>query len=63
MVSVELAPEPEEGPRLAVVARLDRKLALDRDAGLQILWECGFLRGHTGVVNLGKSYKASTLRN
>jgi hypothetical protein len=46
-------PEPEEEPLLAVVTHLDRKLALDKDACLQILRECGFLRGGPmGVVKL-----------
>ena len=46
-------PEPEEEPLLAVVTRLDRKLALDNDACLQIPRECGFLcGGPMGVVKL-----------
>ena len=49
----QLAPEPEKQPLLAVVTRLDRKLALDHDACLQILRECGLLRGgRMGLVKL-----------
>ena len=38
-------PEPEEEPSVMILRRVDRKLALNNDACLQILRECGFLRG------------------
>jgi hypothetical protein len=48
------APNLEEEPFLVIVRRMDRKLALDKDACLQILRECGFLRGGSiRVVKLG----------
>jgi hypothetical protein len=40
-----LAPVQSQDPFLVVVTRLGRILALDNDARIQILRECGFLRG------------------
>jgi hypothetical protein len=41
----QFAPEPEEDPFVVIVRRVDRELALEKDACIQILRECGFLRG------------------
>ena len=35
----------QEEPFLVIVSRMDRKPALEKDAGIQTLRECGFLRG------------------
>ena len=39
------APHQEKKPFLMVYTRSDCKLAMDNDTCVQILWECGFLRG------------------
>jgi hypothetical protein len=40
-----LAPEPEEEPSLVIVSRVDRELALEKNACIQILRECGPIHG------------------
>jgi hypothetical protein len=50
------APNPEEEPFLLIVGPMDRKLALDKDACLQILRECGFLRGRLYTRRQARKY-------
>ena len=44
------APKPEEEPFVVIVSRVDRELSLDDDACIQILRECGSLRGGSTCV-------------